>query len=187
MADAAEALSLALERVVARFADRVRRVGARYRLSGDDVDELFQQVRIRLWRARGDGDAIAAAPASYVYRTAVTAALDLIRRRQGKREVPLDPGSEADPGQRFAAGPPADAAVAESELAALVVRALDQIAATRRPVVRMYLAGYSPDEIGQALGWDRVKTRNLLYRGLADLRERLQAMGIRGSEGPWRE
>jgi hypothetical protein len=28
------------------------------------------------------------------------------------------------------------------------------------------------------MGWTEGKTRNLLYRGLADLRERLQEMGI---------
>jgi len=28
------------------------------------------------------------------------------------------------------------------------------------------------------MGWTEGKTRNLLYRGLADLRERLQGMGV---------
>src|SRR5215216_1863740 len=63
----------------------VRGVGWRHRLSEADVDEVMQQVRIRLWRAQGDSEQIARAPASYVYRTAVSAALDLIRRRQAQR------------------------------------------------------------------------------------------------------
>ena len=42
----------------------------------------------------------------------------------------------------------------------------------------MYLAGYSGEEVAQVMGWTEAKTRNLLYRGLADLRERLKEVGI---------
>jgi RNA polymerase sigma-70 factor (ECF subfamily) len=42
----------------------------------------------------------------------------------------------------------------------------------------MYLAGYSREEIADFLGWSEAKTRNLLYRGLADLRNRLTEWGI---------
>ena len=43
----------------------------------------------------------------------------------------------------------------------------------------MHLAGYSREEIAQLMGWSEAKTRNLLYRGLAELREQL---GQRGAE-----
>ena len=78
-------LSPALEAVVTRFAGMVRSVGWRHRLSDHDVDEVMQQVRIRLWQAQGDSEQISRSPASYVYRTAVSAALDLLRRRRAHR------------------------------------------------------------------------------------------------------
>jgi RNA polymerase sigma-70 factor (ECF subfamily) len=59
-----------------------------------------------------------------------------------------------------------------------VNRAIEAIAAARRPVVRMHLAGYPREEIAGLLGWTEAKTRNRLYRGLADLRERLAAEGV---------
>ena len=65
-----------------------------------------------------------------------------------------------------------------SELAAQVAQAIETIPASRRPVVRMYLAGYPREEIASLMGWSEAKTRNLLYRGLADLRERLTELGI---------
>jgi hypothetical protein len=34
----------------------------------------------------------------------------------------------------------------------------------------MYLSGYDREEIADLLGWPEAKTSNLLYRGLADLR-----------------
>ena len=48
--------------------------------------------------------------------------------------------------------------------------------------MRMYLAGYGREEIADLFGWTEPKTRHLLYRGLADLRERLTEVGI-GPEG----
>ena len=52
----------------------------------------------------------------------------------------------------------------------------------RRAVVRMYLDGYGSGEIGALLGWTEAKARNLVYRGLADLREALSRRGV-GPEG----
>jgi RNA polymerase sigma-70 factor (ECF subfamily) len=49
-------------------------------------------------------------------------------------------------------------------------------------VVRMYLSGYEREEIGELLGWSEAKTRNLLYRGLVDLRAKLMKLGITAGE-----
>ena len=43
---------------------------------------------------------------------------------------------------------------------------------------KLHLEGYRRDEIEALLGWSEAKTRNLLYRGLSDLREFLVARGI---------
>lgn len=183
-------ISPAIEAVLMRFAAMVRRVGIRHGLSESDVDEVFQEVRIRLWRARAEGsnralDTIPAGPAageqissvgsSYLYRTAVSAALDVLRRHRRPREDALeDVGQEpATPARREP-----EQSLESSELAQQVARAIDTITPSRRPVVRMYLAGYTREEIAALLGWSEAKTRNLLYRGLADLRERLTEQGI---------
>ena len=176
MATTPDPLSSALERLLARFGDTVRRVAERHGLAGE-TDEVLQDVRIRLWRARASGEKVEAANASYVYRTAVSAALDRIRRRRARREEPVDPTAPAT--QRAAATDPTPGDALESaELVEQVAAAVDGLSAARRPVVRMYLAGYRQEEIASLLGWSEAKTRNLLYRGLADLRGRLTEMGI---------
>ena len=175
-APAPDPLSPALDAVVSRFADMVRSVGWRHRLSEADVDEVMQQVRIRLWQARGDSEQISRSPASYVYRTAVSAALDLMRRRRAQRTdvtISLDASEAALPSRR---DPHHE--LEYSELSQQVARAIDEIPASRRAVVRMYLAGHPRDEIAEVLGWSEAKTRNLLYRGLADLRARLTELGV---------
>lgn len=170
-------LSPALDTVVVRFAERVRYIGVQHGLQGSDVDDLVQEVRVRLWKALADDEKIRTAPASYIHRTAVSAALDILRRRRARRETPARlsrPSGVALLGESFSA----DRLVEELELQEQVGRALDQLIPARRSVVRMYLAGYGREEIADLLGWTEPKTRNLLYRGLADLREYLTAMGI---------
>jgi RNA polymerase sigma-70 factor (ECF subfamily) len=181
MATPSDQLSPALDRALAKFSGILRQVCWRYRFSGDDVDELVQEVRIRLWRAHGEltaaGEHIATISASYLHRTALSAAIDMLRRRRargGDRTMSIEDQHEAVPETHD----PAEA-LEESELAAQVERAIESIHPTRRPVVRMHLMGHPREEIARLLGWSDAKTRNLLYRGLADVREHLVAQGVR--------
>lgn len=171
-------LSLALEATVSRFGAMVRQVGRRYRLDEADLDEVMQEVRIRLWRARGTSEQVGGTNTSYVYRTASTAALDVIRRRRARQAERHDPVDEGMVAMLADTGADPHIELEGSELARRVASAIQAIPASRRPVVRMHLAGYPREEIASLLGWTEAKTRNLLYRGLADLRERLAAEGI---------
>ena len=174
--------SRALEHVVNRFDAFIRRSARRHGLVGPDVDEVVQELRVRMWRSLGTAALIRRAKATYIYRTAISAALDIIRRRRTRRaetyqqnEMAIE--SAPDPRRR------SDAAVDEGELAAAVHRALNMLAESRRAVVRMHLAGYDRFEIADLLGWSEAKTRNLLYRGLGDLREILLSWGIGPEKG----
>jgi RNA polymerase sigma-70 factor (ECF subfamily) len=107
----------------------------------------------------------------------MSAAVDLLRRSRTRRSdvsVPID--EHADRLPVCARDPELD--LAHAELAAQVSQAIDTISPSRRPVVRMYLAGYPREEIATLLGWSEAKTRNLLYRGLDDLRARLRERGV---------
>ena len=175
---APDRFSSELDAAVGRFSALVRRVGLKHQLSEADLEDVLQEVRIRLWRtlSQPQGEKTEQLSASYVYRVAVSAAVDLLRRRRARgadRTVALDEIKEPvadrwDPAR----------SVEESELSAQVARAIEAITPSRRPVVRMYLAGYSGEEITKVMGWTEAKTRNLIYRGLADLRDRLKEMGI---------
>ena len=139
----ADATSNALEALVTRFGGLLRQVGRRRGLTDGEAADLCQEVRIRIWHALASGERIAGAPASYVYRTAMSAALDMIRRRRARREEPLE--------ERRDSGNPVLAGVA-----------------------------VPPECEGSLglLGWTEAKARNLLYRGLGDLRVKLTAIGV---------
>jgi RNA polymerase sigma-70 factor (ECF subfamily) len=171
----AHSISPALERALIRFNNTVQAAGRRHGLSESEIDEVIQEVRIRLWKSVKEGEKIEGLPASYIYKTALSAAVDLLRRNRAKREEPLEL-VEDRPASVNAASPGHD--LEQSELGEQIADAVETLSDARRPVVRMYLAGYERQEIADLLGWTEAKTRNLLYRGLADLRETLTTRGV---------
>jgi RNA polymerase sigma factor (sigma-70 family) len=169
-------VSSAIEVVIARFRTMVRSVGARRGLVEADLDEVLQDVRIRLWQAGEGGKTLEELGASYLYHVATTAALDLLRRRRARRANDTDDIHERTELTTHDASPH-DAAEAR-ELASQIDAAIDTLAIDRRVAVRFHLAGYDRADIARMLGWTEARTRNLLYRGLEDLRRRLTDMGI---------
>jgi len=177
-------MSAALEALVTRFAHLLHHVALRHGLANEDVGEVVQEVRVRLWRARPTSETISGLGVSYVYRTAMSAALEVVRRKRGPGPAMSlhddrddQNGSDALTTVAFAARGPEDA-LARSELAQAVSEEVRGLSDARRTVVRLYLVGYSRDEIAQMVGWSEAKTRNLIYRGLADLRAALERRGI---------
>ena len=170
-----DSISDELESLVMRFARFAGRIAHDRGLHHEDIDELLQELRVRFWRARKDG--LLDLSANYVRRAAISAALDIIRRRRVDRNVSLDESeSGAHPLATSTAGPAE--LLDQSELSQRVAAAVDGLAPARRAAVRMYLDGYRREEIAALLRWSDAKTRNLLYRGLADLRAVLLAQGI---------
>ena len=165
-------LSPTLERLVAAHAEAVRGIARRRGLDEGEVEEILQDVRIRLWRALTP-DAMATANATYVHRCALSAVVDHVRRRRTGRTDSLDEMPE-----RYAAAATTDETLGEKDLSRRVSLALSEMNGSRRPVVRMYLAGYAQAEIQATMGWTEAKTRNLLYRGLTELRMALGRLGV---------
>lgn len=177
MSEPSPGISPALEATLLRYRTTVLDVGQRHGLIGADLDEVLQAVRIRLWRALKDDGKISAVTPFYIRQAARYAALDLIRGRRGGAADP-DLGERPLPGGGL---PPVESPAARlerKEIAEQVAQAINSLSPSRQPVVRMYLTGYNSEEIADVFGWTEAKARNLLYRGLTDLRERLTAMGL---------
>jgi len=140
-----------------------------------DADDMVQVAWLRLRpHLPAEGDAPLAA--SYLWRVAHSAVVDELRRRARRREEALDeswaeslPAPVADP-ERVA-----DAA----ELGRAVRAALAALASPRRRAVTLHLLGHAVPEIARLLGWSGKQVENLVYRGLADLRDRLAEKGWR--------
>jgi RNA polymerase sigma-70 factor (ECF subfamily) len=134
------------------------------------LDDIRQNARLRLWRSLQSEREIRN-PSSYMYRIAVSATLDALRAHKALREETL--ADEALSGGD-AAQPSPEEVADRRERVARVGRALASLPERRRRCVALHLQGLTTQEIGDLLGWSEAKARNLLYRGLADLRARLE-------------
>jgi RNA polymerase sigma factor (sigma-70 family) len=176
VSDATDPISPALDALLARFGAMLRHIALQRGIAEDELAEVIQNLRVRLWRAHREAMAITHLGSSYVYHAGISATLDVIRERRSRRhQIPLDSLAQDPP-----AAESADPAVRveRADDARIVADAIRSLSQARRVPVRMYLAGYSRDDIARSLGWSEAKTRNLLYRGLDDLRAELRRRGF---------
>jgi RNA polymerase sigma factor (sigma-70 family) len=172
-ADQVSRLSLAIETLIGRWAGIVEAAAVRYGLDGYERDDLVQRVRVRIWRAlerRQPGDR--ELEAGYAHSAAVSAAIDIAREQRARGARAHVPLHLAD--QVIGSGGPGPS---ESELVAALEAALGRLDPARRVAVRLHLAGRHAKDIARMSGWTEAKARNLLYRGLADLRQALEGDG----------
>ncbi|QQR72564.1 MAG: sigma-70 family RNA polymerase sigma factor [Holophagales bacterium] len=146
---------------------------------GIAVEDVEQEARIRVWRALRSATGIAH-PASYVYRAAASAALDAIRRataRRQDRRVEVSDENLAPAALAVAAAAEPEAQLDQRRLVARARQELGGLEPERRRAVGLHLRGFSPAEIGELAGWSEAKSRSLVYRGLAELRQRMHPGG----------
>jgi RNA polymerase sigma factor (sigma-70 family) len=150
---------------------------------GIQFNDIEQDARLRLWRALQSEREIHDL-ASYLYRIAVTATLDAVRRVRTKREEQLllaeEDDEDAGEPHRLLAGPmhAPDLLAERRQIVSRVKATLARLPENRRRAVGLHLEGMTTQEIADLLGWSEPKARNLVYRGLQDLREKLRAEGV---------
>ena len=179
-----EEFGVLLRRAIVRFCPRDK---------GLQFDDIEQEARLRLWRAL-QSEREVTNYASYLYRIAATATIDAMRRVQARHEEQLDTLMEhrADEGEIvIAPGPPpgltpapapfrdSPERLAESrEAVERVMSAVAELPEEQRRAVGLYLQGMTSQDVADLMGWTEPKSRNLIYRGLKDLRKSLREEGI---------
>ena len=147
---------------------------------GIDPAEVEQEVILRVWRAL-ERETELRAPASFLYRVIATTLVDAVRRRRARPEEPLmieGDAPSAGGSEPHAAGPSPEVAAGHAELLDAVESQLEAMPERRRLAVRLHLQGFDTSEVGRLAGWSEPKARNLVYRGLDELRRRLRERGI---------
>lgn len=171
--------------VVDEFGMLLRRAIIRFcpRDKGLQFDDIEQEARMRLWRALQDEREVTNY-ASYLYRIAATATIDAMRRIQARHEEQLELLIEqrTDDGEILLAPAPVKDSperLAESrEAVDKVMSAVAKLPEGQRRAVGMYLQGMTSQDVADLMGWSEPKSRNLIYRGLKELRKSLREEGI---------
>ena len=141
---------------------------------GIDPDDVFQEVRIKIWKLLNDEKKIACY-SSYIKKIVDSSVIDYIRKMRRERELILKQKHKTISEWK---GTYEKARIHNNNLLKIVNDSVDSLLLSRKKVVKLYLLNLSIEEISTFFSWSRHKTRNLLYRGLSDLRKALKEKGI---------
>jgi RNA polymerase sigma-70 factor, ECF subfamily len=151
-----------------------------------DAQDIAQAALTKVMAAERKTEGERPLTSFYLHRVAHSALVDEIRRRKRRQEVSLEGTTESgDDARSFepafqprAQGDP-ESHASFGELGTAVRECLQGAKRERRLAVTLYLQGHSVPEAARILGWDAKRTENLVYRGLADLRQCVMGKGHR--------
>lgn len=143
-----------------------------------DADDLVQTALLRVMEIARRREGEAEFSSFYLRRTAYSVVVDEIRRRRRRGEVPLEPEAEGEEPARPTREPDPEEVSAARELGRAIAHCLGHLVRPRRIATTLHLQGHRIREVGDLMGWTEKKAENLIYRGLADLRDCLKGQGI---------
>jgi RNA polymerase sigma-70 factor (ECF subfamily) len=143
-----------------------------------DSDDLVQTALLRVMEIARRREGEAEFSSFYLRRAAYSVVVDEIRRRRRRGEVSLEPEAEGEEPARPSREPDPEKVSASRELGRAISDCLGHLVRPRRIATTLHLQGHRIREVGDLMGWTEKKAENLIYRGLADLRNCLKSQGI---------
>ena len=169
----------AFDVLVGRWEDKIR--GAAWRVLGSEEEarDVAQEAFLKAYRGL-DAFKREARFSSWLYQIALNLCRDRLRRRRTRASVSLEELEEAGP-VLVEPRPGAHELALQSDLASVVRRAVAALPEEQREVVILKeYEGLTFLEIAQALDVPVSTVKTRLYRGLGQMRLRLEREGVRG-------
>jgi len=171
----------AFDVLVQRWDRRIQ--GLIFRLIGhhDEARDLSQEAFLKAYRALGTFKSESRF-SSWLYQIALNATRDRLRRRRRRTDVSLEEMEDGAPESLRDGRPSALDLVESSDLSRLVSAAMATLPDEQREVVILKeYEGLTFPEIAETLDLPLSTVKTRLYRGLGQLRVRLERQGIRGT------
>ncbi len=145
----------------------------------DKKDDLVQAGMMAVLRIVRRSEEKREFSSSYLRKVAYSALVDEIRRFRSRREVSLETTDEgaalrAETSSRL----DPESLLAGRRIGNAIRRCLKQLVSPRELAVTLHLLGYRTDQIAGRMGWNQKRARNLVYRGLENLRECLRGKEV---------
>jgi RNA polymerase sigma-70 factor (ECF subfamily) len=157
-----------LETLFQAHHERIYRAAYRITGSAPDAEDVLQTVFLRLAKSVGSWN-FAENPAAYLSRSAINAALDLVRKRG--RVVGLDDLTQ-EPRQNDVATP--ESQHGDRELQKLIRQAVSRLGATAAEMfVLRYYEGHDNREIAKLMGTSQMVVGVVLHRARTKLRKEI--------------
>ena len=166
------------EELIGQYGKLISRVIARVgrRVDASARDDIEQKVLISLWKQLS-GEQRVNHPSSYIYQAAVRETVRALKQQ----DLSLPPATDEEAMVQVAdCSPDSHQQLASKQQAQQLEAALGRLAPERGRAVRAHLQGFEVEEIMALQGWPYQKARNLIARGMADLRQHLMEAGIHG-------
>lgn len=146
-----------------------------YQKYGIDQDDLLQNIYIRIFKVFEKNDKKITAFKSYISRIVDSVVIDTIKSSRKETEAlkELNHNLVDIQGHSFGKGQSQSDGLKE-----ILLSSLGELKESQRYVISMYLSGMDLDEIAELRKWTLGKTKNLYYRGLKDLKRRLEIKGV---------
>jgi len=141
---------------------------------GLDPDDIYQEVRIKIWKLLC-GEKKIESYASYIRKVVDSTVIDQLRKLRREEGIIIVEKQEkiAEQKRNYSEN---NFNLEESKR--IIGETVDSLIESRKKVVRLFLLNMSIEEISSVYNWSQDKTRNLLYRGLSDLKRKLRNKGI---------
>ena len=171
---------LAFTQLVERHQQRVMNIAARYVGRNTDVEDLAQEVFLRVYRHRARWQPTAKFT-TWLYQITANLSLNWIRDRKRKQMISLDApvgdrdGSPPEPPARTDLGPGHAAELAEQ--AAVVQEAIAELPGNQRLAVILFRQeGLSYQEVAEAMQLSLSAVKSLLNRAKSNLLKSLEPL-----------
>lgn len=165
-----------LEKLLSSFSNFIRIHIHKYDLQryGIDPDDVAQEIRIKLWKVLMNEKNIDY-QSSYIKKIIESTVIDHLRKwkRQELSFKQTDMRTIAENSLSNYSNFPSEEKIQE-----IITSALNQLIDSRKKAVKLFLLNMSIEEIARYYSWSKDKARNLLYRGLNDLKKILKEKGI---------
>lgn len=165
-----------LESVLRRFSRFIKSHIQKFNLEkfGLDPDDIAQEVRIKIWKVLND-EKVIDNYTSYIRKIVDSSVIDQLRKFKREEGIFLHEKQTRISEQKT--DYEADY-IRNRHIQEMIGKAVDSLLESRRKAVKLYLLNMTLEEIAIFFNWSKDKARNLLYRGLADLKKRLKEKGI---------
>ena len=155
---------------------------------GADAEDAVQEALLSAWRSIGSFSSSGGASfRAWLFRIARNRAIDIVRARRRKGEVPLEPDSDdgdVDWAEPVAGGPDLLTLAADQEAFAAVERALAAVPPEQRDALLLRdVQGFSYEEIAVITASELGTVKSRIHRARVAVRNDLVRRGWTGSAG----
>jgi RNA polymerase sigma-70 factor (ECF subfamily) len=170
-----KAATVEFEAILARFSSSIKSSVLKFGLDkrGVDPEDVLQEIRMKVWK-RTLSEKKIRHPASYINTVVNSTLIDCLRRSRREARIIQQEKDKKRMEARGKAKPLADHQVPWN----VIGQAADLLLEARRQAVKLFLLNMTIEEIALSLDWSPDKARNLVYRGLSDMRKILKERGI---------